>query len=475
MTTIDHPDTSVVLLELDPRDLAEHPANLRKAKGDLAGLTASIDQRGVLQPIVVSKLDDGWRIHFGHRRTAAAIAAGLDRVPVVQIPGDGSDGDVIDMLAENLHRKDLTVAEEADAYLQLQAAGLDVPTIAKASGVDDTRVRHGLTIAGSKTVDRATEVHPVTLEQAATLAELEAAGEDEAIEDLLRCLEKEPEYFDHDLSAQRQEIEARKRRDEAKADLEANGIRILTAEEYSKVTWRFQAGHATALSDIKGTGKGAMTPAAHKKCPGHAAHIGSDHTGEAKISYYCLDPLDYAHAPLHAGKPATTAGPDTRTDKQREKDKAERRAAIENNKAWRAATPVRLEFVDGLMKRKTAPKGMLRAAVETVAGSIHWAQGGTEDLLKRFTGQSGGTGYWTTEGAAGKLARKGTDAQLPLALFAVMAAAVEHDFDAANRPYESTDPRHKRYLELLRDAGYTLAPVEELITGKPKTAKAAAG
>jgi hypothetical protein len=68
---------------LDPRELVAHPRNVRADLGDLTGLTASIAAQGVLEPLVVVPSGDGHQIVAGHRRAAAAIAAGLDRVPCI--------------------------------------------------------------------------------------------------------------------------------------------------------------------------------------------------------------------------------------------------------------------------------------------------------------------------------------------------------------------------------------------------------
>ena len=74
-----------VLLELDPRELAENPRNPRTDLGDLAELIASIAGSGVLEPLIVTPNDAdtpaAYVLLFGHRRRAAAIAAGLATVP----------------------------------------------------------------------------------------------------------------------------------------------------------------------------------------------------------------------------------------------------------------------------------------------------------------------------------------------------------------------------------------------------------
>ena len=86
----------------------------------LAELAASIEQLGVLQPILV-RTEPGQRYQLiaGERRWRAAQRAGLTTVPaIVRRPGD--DVNLIEQaLVENLHRQDLTPLEEAAAYQQL--------------------------------------------------------------------------------------------------------------------------------------------------------------------------------------------------------------------------------------------------------------------------------------------------------------------------------------------------------------------
>jgi ParB family chromosome partitioning protein len=82
----------------------------------LAELAASIKTRGLLQPIVVRRLTDGYRLLAGERRFRAATLAGLDRVPALIRDGDD---DLEVALIENLQREDLSPLEEAEALALL--------------------------------------------------------------------------------------------------------------------------------------------------------------------------------------------------------------------------------------------------------------------------------------------------------------------------------------------------------------------
>lgn len=84
----------------------------------IAELAESIQHQGILQPLVVRKLTDGYELIIGERRFRAAQRAGLERVPV--IIKDVSDAESLEMaLVENIQREELTPIEEALAYRQL--------------------------------------------------------------------------------------------------------------------------------------------------------------------------------------------------------------------------------------------------------------------------------------------------------------------------------------------------------------------
>ncbi|CAN5856379.1 ParB/RepB/Spo0J family partition protein [soil metagenome] len=84
----------------------------------LAELAKSIDELGVLQPIVVEERDDGYTLIAGERRWRAAKRAGLSTIPAVVREKSG-DHTLVEALVENVQRMDLTPLEEARAYRQL--------------------------------------------------------------------------------------------------------------------------------------------------------------------------------------------------------------------------------------------------------------------------------------------------------------------------------------------------------------------
>jgi ParB family transcriptional regulator, chromosome partitioning protein len=111
----------------------------------LEELAADIQQRGILQPIVVCPADcEGrHRIHFGAKRLRAAIRAGLSEVPIVvrDLPVDRYA-----QVAENQKRHGLTPLDIARFIREQVDAGDSNPTIARQLGMNLTTVAHHLAL-----------------------------------------------------------------------------------------------------------------------------------------------------------------------------------------------------------------------------------------------------------------------------------------------------------------------------------------
>lgn len=87
-------------------------------EGKLAELARSVEQHGILQPLIVRPSDGEYELVAGERRLRAAKLAGLERVPVVI--RSLTDREMMEIaLIENLQRQDLNPLEEAEAYRRL--------------------------------------------------------------------------------------------------------------------------------------------------------------------------------------------------------------------------------------------------------------------------------------------------------------------------------------------------------------------
>jgi ParB family transcriptional regulator, chromosome partitioning protein len=111
---------SAGVLEIPTNRIRPNPYQPRRTwdVDELAALTASVVEHGIIQPILVTEVLDGYQLVAGERRLRAAVAAGLERVPAVvrQL----ADRDQLELaLVENLQRSDLDPIESALAYRQL--------------------------------------------------------------------------------------------------------------------------------------------------------------------------------------------------------------------------------------------------------------------------------------------------------------------------------------------------------------------
>jgi len=110
----------------------------------LASLAASIQRRGLLQPLVVRRTPDGYELIAGERRLRAAQRAGLPTVPVVVREADPEERLEL-ALIENLQRENLSPLEEAEAYRHLiEVHGLTQDDVARAVGKSRPAIANAL-------------------------------------------------------------------------------------------------------------------------------------------------------------------------------------------------------------------------------------------------------------------------------------------------------------------------------------------
>lgn len=125
--------------------LKPHPDNPRKDVGDITELADSIKTNGVFQNLTVLKGDilDGYTVVIGHRRLAAAKAAGLTELPCMVVEMDDKE-QLSTMLLENMQRNDLTIWEQAQGFQMMLDLGESEDDICKKTGFAKQTVRHRL-------------------------------------------------------------------------------------------------------------------------------------------------------------------------------------------------------------------------------------------------------------------------------------------------------------------------------------------
>jgi len=106
--------------EIDLAQIRANPNQPRQRFDEtaLSELAQSIADKGVLQPILLRPVGDGYEIIAGERRWRAAQKAQLHRIPALVRELDGAASAEI-ALIENVQREDLNAIEEAEGYKQL--------------------------------------------------------------------------------------------------------------------------------------------------------------------------------------------------------------------------------------------------------------------------------------------------------------------------------------------------------------------
>jgi ParB family chromosome partitioning protein len=110
----------------------------------LSELSASIMEKGVIEPLIVKRSDlGGYELIAGERRLRASKLAGLSHVPVVV--SDVTDEESLELaVIENIQREDLNAIEEAEAYKTLMGFGLTQDDVAKKVGRERATVANYL-------------------------------------------------------------------------------------------------------------------------------------------------------------------------------------------------------------------------------------------------------------------------------------------------------------------------------------------
>jgi len=113
-------DGGVVEIAVD--DIRPNPYQPRHSHSEegLRELAASIKEHGVIQPLVVSRDEEGFMLIVGERRWRAARAAGVGKVPAL-VRDVSQEEMMVLALIENLQREDLNPIEEAMAYKRLMS------------------------------------------------------------------------------------------------------------------------------------------------------------------------------------------------------------------------------------------------------------------------------------------------------------------------------------------------------------------
>jgi len=95
-------------------DFAEHPFQVRDDE-DMERLVQSIDNNGVLNPVILRKNGDRYELIAGHRRKHACLRLGISGIPAI-VRELSRDEAVVEMVDSNLQREHILPSEKAFAY-----------------------------------------------------------------------------------------------------------------------------------------------------------------------------------------------------------------------------------------------------------------------------------------------------------------------------------------------------------------------
>lgn len=123
---------------------SSQPRKIFSDKG-INELADSIREKGILQPLLVKKVNDKFELIAGERRLRAAQVAGLTEVPAI-VMDQMTDAESFQLaLVENIQREDLTPIEEAEAYRRLMQSGsMTQEELASRIGKDRSTISNSL-------------------------------------------------------------------------------------------------------------------------------------------------------------------------------------------------------------------------------------------------------------------------------------------------------------------------------------------
>lgn len=433
------------LVSIDPRELVIG-ANARIDVKIDAELVASIAEQGVLQAITATRDEEGRVVVLmGQRRTRAAIEAGLATVPVMIVPAAADDVErIVSQVEENDRRAAMSNIDRVAVAEQLALMGLSASQIAKRTRRERAEVDAALAVAGSASASQRLADEGLSLEDAAALAEFE--GDEEATSRIENAIRNSWQSVAHVAAQIRRDRAAAELIAQRRAELEAEGLRVIERPESWPGYGARPASVALAeLVDKQGKGWGERMEAHREVCTGHVVWLDSD--GESvRETVGCEDYRSHGHKTYNP-----FAGTGSRQSAE------ERRAVIDGNRAWLAAADVRGEFVRGLAKAAKAPKG----AEQYVTKACAFGRMGNAHQWYELRGQKmPTTGYGTTdwEAVGRSLARlsaaKLTCAQLTMALGYMEAKTSEKG------QWRALDTSVAEYLNALAGWGYSLSDAE---------------
>lgn len=135
------------LVEVNVASIHPNPYQPRATfdEESIAELAQSIQQVGLLQPLLVRKVDDGYELVAGERRLRAVTSLGMEKVACIVQQDIQDESSAMMALIENLQREDLHYLEEAQCYQKLlETYGLTQEELANRLGKSQSSIANKL-------------------------------------------------------------------------------------------------------------------------------------------------------------------------------------------------------------------------------------------------------------------------------------------------------------------------------------------
>ena len=427
--------------------------NVRKDAALTADFIASIKEHGVMEPVIAHRKDDGTvHVLMGQRRTRAAVEAARGTIPVMIINSPEEAERIVTQVVENIHRAELTEADEADAYHQLSLIGVSAAVIAKKTGRTKTTVESALK---AKSTDTGTTAlgKGYTVEEALILAEFE--DDADATEELESVIRDEADMLLHVTQ------QLRDKRDRAAA------LAALTAELEAAGNTVVEAGYDGDSENARVTSLNRPDGEPATDEDANAVAITTSYNGTHSTVPVIAGWKELGYTLRYSGYGTSSAPKGPMSEEQ----KAERKTLIENNKLMQSATTVRREWVKILLTRKQAPKGWQYFTVHAITHHSETASGYEGKVAAEMIGTKfEESNQWAWNPLRDHVAK--TTARPEFALIALICAGYEKTI--AKDSWRSPSQTHRDYLNQLVTWGYTASEVEQIIIDSDQKTEAAA-
>lgn len=494
-TTPEAPGDSIqVIMERDGYELLfAHPRalylgkdvteNTRQTVIEDEVFSSSVEQFGV-DIVIEARRDHQGRlaVHDGKMRTLAALKAGLDKLLVLVRPSNDDDDErdavkarIFSQLRINERRADITTGDKMAALHQLVLLEVTPQELAtqRHMPLKDAKKLH--TAVQSKAAVQASRNNEnLTLDDMLLIAgfEAEVDHDPEAVEALTQTAQTNR----YGLRNKAYELMQQRRDADLLRPLQAKFAKsktpIVTAMELAADN---DSAALTALRPSPAHEPGtALTPAAHKNCPGNVVLIDFEGHGETRKAvpvHLCRDFRGYGHAMLDAPKGVAALKP---VGKMTPEELADRRLTIKFNGEWPLSIEPRQAWMAEKFREVKYPKGFRihrrTAQLAVVAGyEFKRAIEHSHPLLRECLAGAATSGEGVKPALSQDALQKRIDgaseehaAMLTLGLWAF---AVEARISKQKSPWKNAGPETVLLMTILKELGMGLSPVENYILG----------